>query len=106
MSSAAFSDQRALTAPWGRVAQLMAAIRNPGVDPTALEFEPAWGNPEIRTPAQAADAAVKEAGIGIPLRTILTRTLGYTPAEADEVVSAADSEQIMRAAGSLGRIAP
>lgn len=106
MSSAAFSDQRALTAPWGRVAQLMAAIRNPGVDPTALGYTPAWGNPEIRTPAQAADAAVKEAGIGIPLRTILTRTLGYTPAEADEVVSAADSEQIMRAAGSLGRIAP
>jgi hypothetical protein len=44
-----------------------------------------WANPETRTPAQAADAAAKLAGIGVPLSVVLADTLGMTPAQVDRV---------------------
>lgn len=41
--------------------------------------------PETRTPAQAADAAAKLAGIGVPLSVVLADTLGMSPAQVDRV---------------------
>lgn len=101
LASAAYSDHRVLGRSWARVAQLMAAVRNAGVDPTARDYRAEWSSPEIRTPAQAADAAGKERDMGIPLETVLVKTLGYTPAEAQRVVEAADRDALVQAAGRL-----
>lgn len=110
LASAAYSDQRALAPEWSTVAQLMAALTGPA-DPTGRDYRAEWGSPEIRTPAQAADAAVKLRGIGIPLETVLVKTLGYTPAEAETVTRAADRAALLQAAsnmtpGTIDRIAP
>lgn len=98
LASAAYSDQRGLDRPWSQVAQLMAAILDPGVDPLGRDYRPEWSSPEIRTPAQAADAATKQSQIGIPLRTILVGTLGYSPAEADRIEQQRDREALLQAA--------
>lgn len=65
---------------WAEVACLVIAVRD-GVDPLTVDVEPLWANPETRTPAQAADAAAKLHGIGVPLEIVLADTLGYTPAQ-------------------------
>lgn len=65
---------------WADVARLVIAVRDE-VDPLAVDVEPVWANPETRTPAQAADAAAKLHGIGVPLEIVLADTLGYTPAQ-------------------------
>lgn len=106
LASAAYSDQRQLDGPWADVAQLMAAVRSAAVDPTARDYRAEWASPEIRTPAQAADAAMKQRQMGIPLEVVLVKTLGYTPSEAAEVARAADGEAIRSAAGNLGKLLP
>lgn len=106
LASAAYSDHRALNGPWSRVAQLMAAVGNADVDPTATQIVPSWASPEIRTPAQAADAALKLRDIGVPLETVLVETLGYSPARAAEIAQQADRANIASAAGNLGRLLP
>lgn len=106
LASAAYSDQRQLDMPWSDVAQLMAAVRDPAADPTARDYRAEWTSPEIRTPAQAADAAVKLRQMGVPLAIVLVKSLGYTPAEAAEVSRAADGEAITAAAGNLGKLVP
>lgn len=109
LTTAALGEQRQLDAPWCRVAGFLAAVENPAeTDPEdyAAELESVWGSPEVRTPAQAADAALKQQSIGIPLRTILTDTLGYAPESADGIVTAARAESIARAAEQLGKLRP
>lgn len=106
LASAAYSDHRALNGPWSRVAQLMAAVGDPQLDPTASDVVPSWSSPEIRTPAQAADAALKQRDIGIPLETVLVETLGYSPAQAAEIAQTADRAQIAAAAGNLSKLLP
>lgn len=106
LASAAYSDQRALDSEWSAVAQLMAAVESPAVDPLGHDYAPIWNSPEIRTPSQAADAALKQRDIGIPLHTVLVRTLGYTPDDAAEVAAQAERAEISRAAGNLSRLMP
>ena len=106
LASAAYSDHRALNGPWSRVAQLMAGVTDPAVNLTATETLPSWSSPEIRTPAQAADAALKQRDIGIPLETVLVETLGYSPARAADIARTADRANIAAAAGNLGKLVP
>lgn len=79
--------QTTLGAGWAEVAQLVIAVRD-GTDPAAVDVETVWANPETRTPAQAADAAAKLAGIGVPLSVVLADTLGMSPAQVDRVRAA------------------
>lgn len=78
--SRAYELHRTFGDAWADVARLAVAIRDEA-DPLAVDVETVWGNPETRTPAQAADAAAKLAGIGVPLEVVLADTLGYTPAQ-------------------------
>lgn len=109
LTTAALGEQRQLDAPWCRVAGFLAAVESPSsTDPLehAGRLESVWGSPELRTPAQAADAAMKLQTIGVPLRTLLTDTLGHTPESADAIVQASRAETIARAAEQLGKLRP
>ena len=72
---------------WADVVALMVAIRD-DVDPLDVDVECVWANPETRTPAQAADAAAKLHGIGVPLSVVLADTLSYTPEQIRRVEDA------------------
>ena len=80
----AYSLHRTFGSAWADVARLIVAVRD-GTDPLALDVETVWANPETRTPAQAADAAAKLVGVGVPLSVVLADTLGMTPAQVDRV---------------------
>ena len=106
LASAAYSDQRQLDTPWSRVAQLLRAVNDDGIDPAGTDAKPVYSSPEIRTPAQAADAALKQRDIGIPLETVLIETLGYSPDQAREISQVANRDSIASAAGNLGKLLP
>lgn len=106
LASGAYSDQRQLNEPWSAVAQLLAAVVDEQIDPAGQSTRPIWSSPEIRTPAQAADAALKQRDIGIPLETVLVETLGYAPSKAAEISAQSDRANIAAAAGNLGRFMP
>lgn len=106
LASAAYSDQRQLDTPWSRVAQLLRAVNDEGIDPAGTDAKPVYSSPEIRTPAQAADAALKQRDIGIPLETVLIETLGYSPDQAREISQVANRDSIASAAGNLGKLLP
>ena len=80
----AYALHRTFGTAWADVARLVVAVRD-GSDPLALDVETVWANPETRTPAQAADAAAKLVGVGVPLSVVLADTLGMTPAQVDRV---------------------
>lgn len=106
LASGAYSDQRQLDEPWSAVSQLLAAVVDEKIDPAGSDSRPVWSSPEIRTPAQAADAALKQRDIGIPLETVLVETLGYSPSKAAEISAQSDRANIAAAAGNLGRFMP
>lgn len=104
LASGAFWEQRQMDGPWGDVSTLLEAIAT-NTDPAALvPSTPLWRSPEIRTPAQAADAAAKLSGIGVPLRSLLVDPLGYDPATADRIVAAARAERLDQAGTDLARL--
>lgn len=80
----AYALHRTFGTAWADVARLMLAVTD-GSDLAVLDVETVWANPETRTPAQAADAAAKLAGIGVPLSVVLADTLGMSPAQIDRV---------------------
>jgi hypothetical protein len=88
------TEMKYLTGPWSRVAALLLAVKNNGHSddyPRVTEFD----NPEIKTPAQAADAALKLRDIGIPLSSVLSDPLGYDPADIKDIVAAANRESLL-----------
>ncbi|MHA7153620.1 phage portal protein [Arthrobacter sp. TMN-50] len=85
--SRAVSLQRTFGMGWGEVAKLVAAV-DQGRDVDSFDFETIWANPETRTPAQAADAALKLSQIGVPLNIVLADTLGMTPAQIGRITPA------------------
>lgn len=105
LTSGAYSEMRQLDDPWGLVAALLYSVRT-GVDPLALDIAPVWASPEIRTPAQAADAAVKLDGIGVPLRSLLVDTLGYEPDQADRIIAEQRADRVERAGLDMSRLLP
>lgn len=89
--------QRTFGDAWADVARLVVAVET-GVDPAAVDVETVWASPETRTAAQAADAAAKLAGIGVPLPVVLEDQLGMTPAQVERV-RAATRTQALDSAG-------
>ncbi|MDR1513172.1 MAG: phage portal protein [Propionibacteriaceae bacterium] len=83
--------QRCFGQAWADVARLVLAVRD-GSDPRASDVETVWANPETRTPAQAADAALKLRGIGVPLEVVMADTLGMTPAQIERVRQATTNQ--------------
>ncbi|MFD6134577.1 phage portal protein [Isoptericola sp. NPDC060257] len=98
--SRAYALHRTFGQAWADVARLVVAVRD-GSDPFALDVETVWSNPETRTVAQAADAAAKLAGIGVPLPVVLADQLGYTPAQVDRVRQAIRTTALDSAAVDL-----
>jgi hypothetical protein len=91
--STARARMRTFGDSWAEVARLIYAVQH-GVDPETLaDVEAVWGDPETRTPAQAADAATKLRSIGVALSTVQDVTLGWTPEqiEADRIARRAEA---------------
>lgn len=103
--SGAYSLQRTFGMAWAEVAKLAIAVRD-GSDPAALDLETVWGNPETRTPAQAADAASKLHGIGVPLRSLLSDPLGYDQQKIRDIMETVNADRVERAGLDLSRILP
>ena len=100
----AYALHRTFGQAWADVARLMLAITE-GSDPRELDVETVWSNPETRTPAQAADAAAKLAGIGVPLSVVLADTLGMTPPQVDRVRAARRTDALDGAGIDLTELA-
>jgi hypothetical protein len=86
-----YERQRTFGQSWDDVARLIVAVRD-GTDPATVNVATVWANPETRTPAQAADAAAKLAGIGVPLATLLADQLGYPPAAIERIQAIRERE--------------
>ena len=104
LTSRVFSELRAMDAPWSRVAGLLALAGDRDLIRPPL-LEPVWASPEIRTPGQASDAAAKLHGIGVPLRSLLTNTMGWTPDQVNAAMDARRGDLVDRAAANItGRV--
>ena len=92
----AYTEQERMTRGWQDVAWLAAAVvaGAPAQPADRRRYAVAWHSPEIRTQAQAADAAAKLRGIGIPLGPLLVDPLGYSPADAATITAAAAADSI------------
>lgn len=97
LTERAYDEMDELDAPWQTVAWLAAAITaptpGPAVEGDRAGWATSWKSPEIRTQAQAADAAAKLHGMGVPLRALLVDPLGYAPDTAAELASAATAPE-------------
>ncbi len=100
----AYALHRTFGTAWADVARLVLAVRD-GTDPATLDVETVWANPETRTPAQAADAAAKLAGIGVPLSVVLSDTLGMSPQQVERVRQAVRSDALDAAGVDLKALA-
>jgi hypothetical protein len=96
---------RTFGAAWAEVARLIIAVRD-GVDARAVEVSTVWASHETRTPAQAADAAAKLAGIGVPLTALLEEVLGYSPAQVARVRELRRAEALDTAGVDLEAVLP
>lgn len=102
--SRAYSLQRTFGMAWAEVARLIKAILT-GTDPALWDYETTWANPETRTPAQAADAAVKLRSVGMPLSVLLEDTLGMRPEQIGRVREAIRAEALDSAGVDLAALA-
>lgn len=92
---------RMFGADFAWIVSLMIAVRD-GVDPYSVDVTTVWANPETRTPAQAADAAAKLAGIGVPLETLLSDELGYEPTRIATIMAKRRQEALEKSSTDLG----
>src|SRR5699024_7688740 len=70
---------------------------------TPTTYRPEWSSPEIRTPGQAADAGQKLHAMGVPLASILSETMGWTPEQATTALARRRDHRVDRAAAGLLR---
>src|SRR5690625_3925414 len=100
LTSRVYSELRQLDQPWSRTAALLelAADRDK-ITPTT--YRPEWESPAIRTPGQAADAGQKLHAMGVPLASILTETLGWTPEQVTTALARRRDDLVDRAAAGL-----
>ena len=106
LTSTAYAEQRQLDEPWALVSALMEAIETESDPEDHMRVSPVWKSPEIRTPSQASDAAVKLDGMGVPLRALLVDPLGYSPEDADRIVTEQRADRLNRAGTDLERLLP
>ncbi len=76
--------QRAFGGAWEEAMRLAVQVRDGRPDPRLSRLETVWRDPETRTVAQAADAAAKLHGIGVPLGALLDG-LGFSPSQQERV---------------------
>jgi hypothetical protein len=84
---------RAFGGAWEEAMRLAVQVRDGRPDPRLSRLETVWRDPETRTTAQAADAAAKLRGIGLPLGQLL-EDLGYTPAQQERIRSLRRAEAL------------
>ena len=100
LTSRVYSELRQLDQPWARTAALLElAVDRDKITPTT--YRPEWSSPEIRTPGQAADAGQKLHAMGVPLASILTETLGWTPEQVTTALARRRDDLVDRAAAGL-----
>jgi hypothetical protein len=98
--------QRVFGGGWERVMRLALLVRDKTVPADALAMETIWRDPETRSPAQLADAALKLDSMGVPLRQTL-EDLGRTPTEVARTLrirqedAVAEALVLMKAADDL-----
>lgn len=82
--------------PIREVFRLMAKVRgNEALATAASTAVILWKDAETRSPAQMADAAVKDATIGLPLAYILEKRYGLPQKEIDRILALKKAEQAM-----------
>lgn len=83
------SECEAMARGWSEVAWIADAVlgHRAVAERDRHRFQPVWDSPEIRTQAQAADAAAKLHGLGVPLAALLHDPLGYTPEQIAAIMA-------------------
>lgn len=99
-----FAEQDQLDGPWADVASWLDAIVNER-DPRD-DIRTVFESPETRTPSQAADAATKLAGIGVPLRSLLTNPLRYEPHEIESIITNRSEDQLADLVAAMSKGTP
>lgn len=94
---------RMFGADFAWIGALVIAVRD-GLDPYDVEVETVWANPETRTPTQAADAAAKLNGIGVPLEIVLEEEMGYSPDRIERIKTLRKQEALEKAAQNLAAL--
>lgn len=101
LTSRTYSEMRGMDDPFSWALELMRRVRTGVVDGGPRQSV-IWDTPEIRTPGQAADAASKLATIGVPLETLLTDVLKWTPERAAAAVNSKRGEAVLGALATRG----
>lgn len=90
---------RKLSGPWAEVMALAVAVQSGGtVSFWDSDISTVFESPELRTPNQAADAAVKLGSLGIPLRTLLKDPLDYSEDDVNDIMTAVDADRAAKLA--------
>ncbi len=76
--------QRAFGGAWEDVMRLAVLVRDGHQQPGMESLETIWRDPETRTVAQAADAAVKKLSVGVSREQVL-EDLGYSPVQIERM---------------------
>lgn len=95
-------EQQQMAGPWRDVVWLADSVagNRPAIPETRRPWGVVWQSPEIRTQAQAADAAQKLRELGIPLQSLLEDPLGYAPDRAARIAENAETDLVL--ASTLG----
>lgn len=78
--------QRAFGGAWEDVMRLAVLVRDGVQTPGMESLETIWRDPETRTVAQAADAAVKKLSVGVSREQVL-EDLGYSPVQIQRMTA-------------------
>lgn len=104
LTARAYSEQRQMSGPWAQVVALMQAVDGQHDVDRTPDMHPIWRSPEVRTPGQAADSAVKLHQMGVPLSHLLVDPLGYEPAVVAQIMAARRGEMLDRAGTDLSTL--
>jgi hypothetical protein len=90
--------QRAWGGSWEEAMRLAVAIRDGRFDPRLNNLETVWKDPESRTIAQSADAALKLVQAGLLPTDQALEDLGYTPTQINRMRQMRRADALDRAA--------
>ena len=87
--------QRAFGGAWEDAVRLAVLVRDGVQRPGMESLETIWRDPETRTVAQAADAAVKKLAVGVSREQVL-EDLGYSPVQIERMTGTPAPAPIVR----------
>jgi len=105
LTARAEDENRAAGRSWAAVGWMLDAVAG-GVPAEPLrrrDYGVTWDSPEIRTPAQAADIAIKLRSIGVPMAELLADPLGWEPDRIEAAAAAAERSEMINAVSGLPR---